>query len=304
MDSPDGEILGTCRVPNTGGWQSWSTFTRRIKPRAGSNAVPGVSKLGLDALTPLWFAQVDATHDDLGAVPGRRSQRPAGRDQCAADGVLSGQTRAELHHRARLRDAARRHALGAADRRAGRPDRHALEQGLDHREQHRSAIRCARASRWASTATSGTTPRPTPPRATSRRSSARLRERLEQGEHRPPHRPQQHHLPLRAGGHRRQPGRDRSAPSPATRSTTSTSGRLFGGAEMAGIKFHAAIDARDPPQPHLPHMPRPLAGLDGAGHARHRQPVPRQRTPRTCSSRWTTGRSWWTTTCSSRRRPC
>ncbi len=34
-----------------------------------------------------------------------------------------------------------------------------------------------------------------------------LDERLEQGDHRPPHRPQQHHLPLRAGGHRRQPGR-------------------------------------------------------------------------------------------------
>ena len=34
-----------------------------------------------------------------------------------------------------------------------------------------------------------------------------LPERLEQGNHRPPHRPQQHHLALRAGGHRRQPGR-------------------------------------------------------------------------------------------------
>ena len=34
-----------------------------------------------------------------------------------------------------------------------------------------------------------------------------LQERLDQGEHRPPRRPQQHHLALRTGGHRRQPGR-------------------------------------------------------------------------------------------------
>ena len=34
-----------------------------------------------------------------------------------------------------------------------------------------------------------------------------LAERLDQGDHRPPHRPQQHHLALRTGGHRRQPGR-------------------------------------------------------------------------------------------------
>ena len=52
--------------------------------------------------------------------------------------------------------------------------------------------------------------------------------------------------------------------------------RLFTGAEMAGIKFHAAIDVANRPQPHLPDLPGTLAGLDGAGHARLRQPVPRQ----------------------------
>ena len=34
-----------------------------------------------------------------------------------------------------------------------------------------------------------------------------LHQRLVKGKHRPPHRPQQHHFALRAGGHRRQPGR-------------------------------------------------------------------------------------------------
>ena len=71
-----------------------------------------------------------------------------------------------------------------------------------------------------------------------------LTERLEQGDHRPPHRPQQHHLSLRAGRHRRQPGRGRSAPSPGNTIHDIHVRRLFTGAEMAGIKFHGAIDVQ------------------------------------------------------------
>ena len=74
-------------------------------------------------------------HHALGAVQGRQSQRAVGGDQRAADGVLPGEAGHQLPNRARLHPAARGHALGAADGRAGRPDRHALEQGLDHREQ-------------------------------------------------------------------------------------------------------------------------------------------------------------------------
>ena len=67
--------------------------------------------------------------------------------------------------------------------------------------------------------------------------------------------------------------------------------QLFAGAEMAGIKFHAAIDCRDQPQSHLPHLPGTLAGLDGPGHARVRATCSTTTTDRICSSRWITGRS-------------
>jgi len=41
MDSPAGKLLGSCLIPNTGGWQSWTTFNTKIKP------VSGVHKLCL-----------------------------------------------------------------------------------------------------------------------------------------------------------------------------------------------------------------------------------------------------------------
>ena len=64
LDAPDGELLGTCLVPNTGGWQSWASFKAKLKP------VTGIKTLCLTfkgqrpaALNPqLWFAQVDATN--------------------------------------------------------------------------------------------------------------------------------------------------------------------------------------------------------------------------------------------------
>ena len=50
--------------------------------------------------------------------------------------------------------------------------------------------------------------------------------------------------------------------------------RLFTGAEMAGIKFHAAIDTTICGQSHFQDDTRPLAGLDGSGRASLRQPLP------------------------------
>jgi alpha-L-arabinofuranosidase len=63
LDSPDGELLGTCAVSNTGDWQSWSSFAAKIKPVSGKKAVCLVFKGPKNtALNPqLWFAQVDAT---------------------------------------------------------------------------------------------------------------------------------------------------------------------------------------------------------------------------------------------------
>jgi alpha-L-arabinofuranosidase len=68
-DEPDGEIVGTCAVPNTGGWQSWVTFKTPIK------ALSGVKTLCLTfrssrppTLNPqLWFAQVNATNTTIWA---------------------------------------------------------------------------------------------------------------------------------------------------------------------------------------------------------------------------------------------
>ena len=145
------------------------------------------------------------------------------------------------HHRARLHDDARRHALGAAHGRADRPDRHPLEQGLDHREQRDPLFDVRRESRSASTATSGTTRRRTPPRATSRRSSA----------------------PCRTAGRRRTSATTScgtttsriasrrassaawarcSARSPATSSTTSTCGGCSPARRWPASRFTRAID--------------------------------------------------------------
>ncbi len=69
LDGPEGELLGTCEVSNTGGWQSWVSQQARIKP------VSGVKTLCLafrtkrpSALHPcLWFAQADATNTTIWA---------------------------------------------------------------------------------------------------------------------------------------------------------------------------------------------------------------------------------------------
>lgn len=67
LDGPDGELLGRCTIPNTGGWQDWKSFTPKIKP------VSGVKTLCLAFRSPqaepeapevqLWYAEVgqDAT---------------------------------------------------------------------------------------------------------------------------------------------------------------------------------------------------------------------------------------------------
>ncbi|MGD0538021.1 MAG: carbohydrate-binding protein [Verrucomicrobiota bacterium] len=69
LDSPQGELLGACAVPNTGGWQSWSTFKARLKPVSGVRTLCLVFRGHQTApLNPqLWFAQVDATNTTIWA---------------------------------------------------------------------------------------------------------------------------------------------------------------------------------------------------------------------------------------------
>lgn len=63
LDAPDGELLGACSVPNTGGWQSWTTFKVKIKPVPGNrnlcltfkSATPKPDKTNVQ----LWYARAD-----------------------------------------------------------------------------------------------------------------------------------------------------------------------------------------------------------------------------------------------------
>ena len=69
LNDPKGEIIGSCVVPNTGGWQNWNSFSADIKPTAG------VQKLYLTFSpmkshvpnTGLWYAKVDDSHTTIWA---------------------------------------------------------------------------------------------------------------------------------------------------------------------------------------------------------------------------------------------
>jgi alpha-L-arabinofuranosidase len=74
LDSPTGELLGTCRVGHTGDWQSWRSFHATIKPVSGVRTVVLVFKSRIAetlkdrGLNPqLWFALVDSAHTTLWA---------------------------------------------------------------------------------------------------------------------------------------------------------------------------------------------------------------------------------------------
>jgi alpha-N-arabinofuranosidase len=58
--APDGELLGSCHVPNTGGWQSWASYRVKVKPLSGRAALclafRAAPRSALNA--PLWFARV------------------------------------------------------------------------------------------------------------------------------------------------------------------------------------------------------------------------------------------------------
>ncbi|MBI4662171.1 MAG: carbohydrate-binding protein [Verrucomicrobia bacterium] len=74
LDTPDGELLGTCTVANTGDWQSWALFTAKTKPSSGVKPLclvfksPKAVALKSSALkSQLWFAQVDASNTTVWA---------------------------------------------------------------------------------------------------------------------------------------------------------------------------------------------------------------------------------------------
>ncbi len=74
LDSPTGELLGSCVVPHTGDWQAWVSRNAKVKPVSGVKTLclafksPKLNAARLSALNPqLWFAEVDATNTTLWA---------------------------------------------------------------------------------------------------------------------------------------------------------------------------------------------------------------------------------------------
>jgi hypothetical protein len=74
LDAPDGELLGTSAVAHTGDWQVWSSFHARIKPVSGVKTLCLVFKsrpvdaAKTHALNPnLWFARVDGANTTIWA---------------------------------------------------------------------------------------------------------------------------------------------------------------------------------------------------------------------------------------------
>lgn len=79
LDRPDGEILGACDVKNTGGWQTWTTVAAPVRPVSGSRTLFLVFQPPRPDAPPLrlWFARVDETNTTiwaqfLAADPNRR----------------------------------------------------------------------------------------------------------------------------------------------------------------------------------------------------------------------------------------
>ena len=69
-DAPDGELLGTCSVPNTGSWQSWASFNTKIKPISGIKTICLVFQGPKAEHVPdiqLWFARVDPSNTTIWA---------------------------------------------------------------------------------------------------------------------------------------------------------------------------------------------------------------------------------------------
>ena len=74
LDKPDGELLGTCQVNGTGDWQTWASFSASIKPVSGvktlclvfKSRTAGKAKPAAE-MGALWFAKVDKENTTIWA---------------------------------------------------------------------------------------------------------------------------------------------------------------------------------------------------------------------------------------------
>jgi len=69
LDAPNGDLLGSVSVPNTGGWQSWSSFQARIKPVSGVRTICLAFKSAPSGASDaqLWFGRVDDVNTTIWA---------------------------------------------------------------------------------------------------------------------------------------------------------------------------------------------------------------------------------------------
>ncbi len=69
LDKPDGELLGSCSVPNTGGWQKWASFKAKVKPLSGVKTLCLVFRNPKsDTSGPqYWFGRVDEENTTIWA---------------------------------------------------------------------------------------------------------------------------------------------------------------------------------------------------------------------------------------------
>jgi hypothetical protein len=74
LDTPAGDLLGSCTVPHTGGWQVWQSVSAKVKPVSGVKDLCLVFRpikkafgRGLEADGLLWFASVDETNTTIWA---------------------------------------------------------------------------------------------------------------------------------------------------------------------------------------------------------------------------------------------
>ncbi|ARN56258.1 carbohydrate-binding protein [Sedimentisphaera salicampi] len=67
LDSPEGKLLGTADIPNTAGWQSWDSFTARIKPVSGNQTICLVflSSGSKPVKNPLWSPEMNSSNSGL-----------------------------------------------------------------------------------------------------------------------------------------------------------------------------------------------------------------------------------------------
>jgi hypothetical protein len=69
LDNPEGELLGTCDIPSTGDWQKWQAFTAKTKPVSGKKTLCLVFKNPkVDAGSTTIFAQFPGVNPNEQAV--------------------------------------------------------------------------------------------------------------------------------------------------------------------------------------------------------------------------------------------